>query len=188
MGFALIALLAATQKPQPAPISIQLSATKKVYKSGEEVIFVATTQNLTKQAIELVSETDSMNWGRKAPYLYLEAKLPDGTWDKLVMKNVGRCGNANPIKAEDFVTVQPGQSVDLLNGMQWSKYEVQQCLLNPGTYQIHLRYDTTPKFGHWMGGPLIPEEEQRLSHLLQPHYERTPKGVFVSNEVTIRVQ
>lgn len=170
-----------------APIAIELSSPKMGFTSGEEIIFSATVKNQTKVPIEIVPQNDSMHWGRKAPYCTLETKLPDGTWDPLIMKGVGRCGNANPIKVSDFITVASGKTGDLLMGMPWSKYEVNDRLKEPGIYRIRLRYDTTQKIQNWLGGPLMPQETEKLVAETQPHFDRTPKGLFFSNEITIRV-
>ncbi|MBS1726302.1 MAG: hypothetical protein JST51_06235 [Armatimonadetes bacterium] len=171
-----------------APIAIHLSAPKATYASGDEVIFRALVKNNTKETIEMVAERDGMNWKRKAPFCILEAKQANGTWDPLLMKGVGRCGNSNPLDASDFVEIEKGKSGDILQGMPWSKYEVKECLRKPGTYTIRLRYDSTPVFEAWLGGPLMPDKEAEQKRNLKSHYDKTPKGVFLSNEVTIKIQ
>ncbi|MEI7984619.1 MAG: hypothetical protein WCI55_03240 [Armatimonadota bacterium] len=171
-----------------APISITLSSSKVGYTSGDDVPFSAMAVNRSGRPIDLIPQTDSMHWGRKAPYAGLETLDPStGKWEGLYMKGVGRCGNANPLKSEDFVTVKPSKTIDLLNGMAWSKYEVNEVLKTPGTYRIRFRYDTTQKFDSWLGGPLMPEEAKRITDALYPRFERTPKGSFVSNEITIKI-
>jgi hypothetical protein len=171
-----------------APISITLSSPKTVYKSGDDIPFTAITVNRSGKSIDLIPQTDSMHWGLKAPYAGLESfNLSSGKWEGLILKGVGRCGNSNPLKSEDFVAVAPGKAVDLLNGMAWSKYEVNEVLKTPGTYKIRFRYDTTQKFDSWLGGPLIPDEAKRLEEALQSRFERTPKGIFLSNELSLKI-
>ncbi len=184
MGLSMFALLLAAK---PA-VAIHLSAPKAVYKSGELIVLAATATNQSNEEIELVTEQDSMHWFRKAPYCNLESRQADGTWSPVLLKGVGRCGNANPLKESDFVSIAPGKSSELLRGMEWSKYEVKECLKTPGKYRLRLRYDTTPKFENWLGGPLMEDEMKKLVGKTQKHFDRTPKGVFVSNEVTIQVQ
>ena len=183
MGCIIFGLAVALQ----SPVSLQLVSPKAKFKSGEQVTFSAHAKNLSKQEIELVTEQDSMNWGRKSPLLVLESKQSDGKWSPLVLQGVGRCGNANPLKVADFVTIAPGKSAEILHGMAWTKYEVTECLKAPGTYRIRLRYDSTAKLNSWLGGPLTESEANRLIAEVQPHFNRTPKGVFLSNEVTVTI-
>lgn len=184
MAISTLALLLAAK---PA-ISIRLSAPKAVYKSGELIVLAATATNHTKDEIELVTEQDSMHWFRKAPYCNLESRQPDGKWAPVYRKDVGRCGNANPLKESDFVNIAPGKSSEILRGMEWSKYEVMECLKTPGSYRLRLRYDTTPKFSDWLGGPLMEDDAKKLVEKTQKHFDRTPKGVFMSNEINVRVE
>ena len=170
-----------------APMSITLTSPRKAYIGGEDVPFTAIATNKTTGPIDLIPQNDSMYWGNKAPYAGLEYIDPaTGTWEGLHLK-LGRCGNTNPLKSTDFVTVARNRSVDLLNGMTWSKDEVNEVLKTPGTYRIRFRYDTTRKFNEWLGGPMMGEQAKKTMDELQPRYDRVPKGVFLSNEITIKI-
>ena len=71
-------------------------------------ISVALT-NETDVDIYLVGSLDASDCKWRYPHCYFEVTGPDG---KPAARKIGRCGNMNTLRAEDFAKVPPGGSFD----------------------------------------------------------------------------
>jgi hypothetical protein len=167
------------------PVSVDFRALKARVKPGEQVLFTAMVKNNTASKILLVKQGDSMHSGRKAPLIQIEVRSLRGTW--AAPSAPTDCGNTNYIRAEDFVAVKPGASVDVLAGMRWSTYEVNQGFLVPGAYEARLVIDTTAPLERWLGGPRPTEEIAPAAAAVRPYWERVPKFRLVSRPVRVTV-
>jgi len=167
------------------PLAIDFRAVKTTYKLGEAVVFRAEARNVGKRAIRFVLQGDSAQFGTKSPLIQFEVRPAGGTWR--LPCEVG-CGNSNPAVPKDFVSIAPGASVDVLNGMVWSQGPLMLGLGNKGTYDVRLTIDTTAPIERWLGGPLIPEEAAKAKAALQSFYDEVPKFRWVSKAVRIVVE
>lgn len=165
-------------------LQIELSTKTAEIKAGSEVVFEARMTNRGRQDFVIVPQGDGMHEGRKQPLAQIQIRLPGGEW---LVPLLPGCGNTNPIQAQDFRTVQPGKSIDLLAGMVWSKHSVWSALKVPGTYEVRFVYDTTAPLDRWIGGPVGPERAAELAAVVKPLFDRVPKTRIVSNLVTVKV-
>ncbi|MCC6551490.1 MAG: hypothetical protein IT372_00530 [Polyangiaceae bacterium] len=88
----------------------------------------------------------------------------------------GRCGNVNPIKDDDYVTLAPGASRGDVADNGWAQYLKQAVLTQPGRYSVWVVYS----FCGFEGGgvPLGQDVVRQETHV----------GVHASNAVRITVQ
>jgi hypothetical protein len=167
------------------PLAIDFRAVKTTYKLGEPVVFRAEARNVGKKAVRFVLHGDSAQFGTKSPLIQFEVRPVGGEW---ALPCAVGCGNSNPAMPQDFVSIAPGASVDVLNGMRWSQGLLMLGLTSKGHYDVRLTIDTTSPIERWLGGPLIPEDEAKAKAALQSLYDEVPKFRWVSKTVRIVVE
>jgi len=170
-----------------APVlEIGLQPVQAVYHIGEKVLFKAPVKNVGRTSVRIVLQGDSMQEGRKAPLCQVQFR-PVGTQFWKVPQWEAGCGNTNPARAEHFLELKPGKSVDLLAGMAWSEPWVSKFSDSPGDYEFRVVYDTTRPLAAWIGGPLTHADEEKAVRELKPFYDQVPKGIFTSTTAKIRL-
>jgi len=164
---------------------VDFRAVKGRVKLGDPILFTAMVKNLTKSEFLLIRQGDSMQSGRKAPLIQIEIRPLRGEW--FVPTVVADCGNTNFIRSEDFVAVKPGASIDILDGMRWSTYEVNQAFKTAGVFEARLVIDTTPPLEGWLGGPRPPEEVPVAAAAIRPFWDKVPKLRVVSKPARVTI-
>src|SRR4051812_43500968 len=96
--------LAPAPTPEPAPFSATISAPATV-ELGKVPAVKVEIKNLAGKEVLLVGSLDASDCKWRFPYAYFTVIGPDG---KDVVKGIGRCGNTNPLREQDFVAVKPG--------------------------------------------------------------------------------
>jgi hypothetical protein len=177
----LVAVVLALSQPG---LTVELATTTPEFKLGAEVVFEARLTNPKRTEILVVPQGDGMHEGRKLPLAQIQVRTPGGEWS---VPTIPGCGNTDPIQPQDFKPVSPGKSIDLLNGMAWSKHAVWSAFKTPGTYEVRFVYETTAPLEKWIGGPVGPEAAAKLAIQVQPMFVRVPKVRLVSNTLTVRV-
>lgn len=165
--------------PHSLPVTAVLKATKTDYVVGETPQIQVGLKNESDDPVVLVGSLDASDIRWRYPYCYLEIKGPPDAqqW------GLGRCGNTNPLRREDFVTVQPGevfdpyQTVDdygffSCSQLDWHNFAV------AGTYRLTWVYSTnsqTPQ--EWVGDGTLDEVSELLSQV--------PRGEARSNSIEV---
>jgi hypothetical protein len=88
---------------------------------------------------------------------------------------MARCGNINPLKANEVFSVQPGGATKL---NEWAYFPYQ---LPPGKYRVVFYYTNQPEIA-WQGLPLGNHDEKEMRRVKKS----TPVSL-VSNEVVVEV-
>ena len=67
--------------------------------------------NQTAEEVYLIGSLDASDSKWRYPHCYFEVTGPDGT---SAVQGIGRCGNMNTLREQDFVEVPPGGAFDPL--------------------------------------------------------------------------
>lgn len=95
----------------------------------------------------------------------------------------GRCGNVNGLRKDDFVTLQPGEKVDLFERAKgWGRFSLKQYVgLKPGPHTLTLTYTMTSE--NKAGGIPLGGNGPEIAGLLN----QAAKGTFVSAPLKLNV-
>jgi hypothetical protein len=172
----------AEEAPQRSPeVEVALTVEVETIEAGQKPVFRVRLINRTDRAIYLVGSLDASDVGWRYPKLTVDRTGPQPA------AGLGRCGNMNNLREEDFVRVEPGASLDPYDpkhGFFSSYYLHDLPLETPGEYTFTLTYDSREgDIARWWGfmGPGEPNREMRR------RFEQVPKGAYTSNSVTVIV-
>lgn len=129
--------------PEEGEITCTISAEKTEYAVGESPEIKVTLHNKTGQEIVLVGSLDASDLGWRYPICDFKIEGPP---DHSV-NGIGRCGNTNPLRLKDFITVPAGGKFDpymkvddygffATSDLMWHNFSI------PGKYRIKFRYST----------------------------------------------
>ncbi len=177
--------VAAGPSPEPAPLSVTISADPTVELGKAPAIKVA-IKNLTGRETLLVGSLDGSDCGMRFPHCRFEVIGPDG---KSAVRGIGRCGNTNPIREKDIVRVKAGavfdpfQRVD--DGGFFSAHQIRaDNFAAEGVYKIRFHYSTAEKSNSRFNGGL---EGGLLTPAVSKKLDGVPRVAATSNEITVRV-
>jgi hypothetical protein len=159
-------------------VAVELTAEQTTIEAGQTPSFHVRLTNLTDRSILLVRSLDGSGSGMRYPILAASRVGPTDPEPLL------RCGNTDNLRDHDFTAVEPGASLNPFGPGVIEHWVLGRPLVEPGEYTFTLTYDTdqTDPAAWW--GVMSPEPPpRRLKRLL----ERVPKGVYVSEPVTITV-
>lgn len=173
--------LKANAEPATLPVAVTLTATHTEYVAGESPQVLVRMRNESQEPVVLVGSLDASDIKWRYPFCYFEIEGPPDAqaW------GLGRCGNMNPLRPQDFVSVQPGKDFDPYarvddygffdnSQMDWHAFAV------PGKYRLTWVYSTASEAPQeWLGDGTLGE----VSELLK----RVPHGIARSNTVEINV-
>ena len=134
----LAALLLSTQTPKVAvpavgaKAELRLTVDRAVVGKDEDPGYHATIRNTGRTPLRLLEPQDGSEIGMRNPSV--NWVLPDLRDPEIY----ARCGNANPIEAQDFFTLAPGQTREI--GTGWSG----MAQLSPGANRVRTTYDISP--------------------------------------------
>ena len=167
----------------PNAVSLTLAVDKPTYTPDEFPSLCATLTNNSKETILVAIAQDGSDRGR-APSCLFEITYPMDTPEP---EPIGICGNTNPITAEVFQTVSPGQSIDVWpRGIPLAL--MQQIKRGPGKYTATMTYSTySENIDVWLGGPLRQSAEAILRLKIQPLVNRVPLFSVTSNSVSFEI-
>ena len=160
-----------------------LTSDQTTYRWGEMPEVEVKIYNNTKEAVYFIGSLDGSDLKWRHPHCYFEIEKP--TNDK--PQAYGRCGNMNPLRAEDFVKVEPGKSFDPYTSVDhygfFSAYNIsdERQFRVPGRYKITFYYSTfSTKLEDYAGyGSEVPD--------LQTLLNQVPKVKLQSNTLVIDI-
>lgn len=134
--------------------------------------------NASSQSVTVVLPGDGSEAGWRTPMISWsvvrtgpEAPSSENSSEK----PVARCGNINPLRADEVVTLAPGESVSLGDWLGAPEFP------SPGTYRVVLTYENDPK-REWSGIPLGEHDPDAMARVRAS----TPVDVR-SQEATVSV-
>jgi hypothetical protein len=169
--------------------SCTLTADKAIYKTGQVPKLDVRIINEGNTSVYLVGSLDGSDMKWRLPYCYFTIEKPKQ--DDLIFP---RCGNTNPLRAEEFKLVKPKEKFDPYETLDHYGFfgdhasTQTETFRNIGTYKIQFHYTTATQdtktfmgnFGQWDKG----SDSMKLKELLT----KIPKIDIVSNVVEIRVE
>ena len=157
-------------KTKQPKITIELKALTSVGTAKQPVKLALIITNRSKKTVTLVQPGDGSLVGWRTPVIQWHV---NGQRSKLPP---GRCGNVNPLRANEVFTLKPGEHKQLSTwiGAPWLK--------SPGKYQVSLRYTNDPKL-KWRGLPLGKHDPDAMKKV------RTSTAVTLqSNVVQVQIK
>lgn len=109
----------------------------------------AVLSNHGAQKMLVVAPGDGSSAGWRTPLLEWTFEEADGTYIERLP--IGRCGNTNPLKAEELLLLEPGATLEFTDHMYPGR-------ARPDQYYVRLRYTNDPTIApHWLAlGPPDP--------------------------------
>ncbi len=167
--FGLLALIgcfnSAVHRPAEPKLRIELLSETPVVNSGGSPRFVADLVNDGAEPITIVLPGDGSEWGMRTPIV---------RWNPPMLE--GRCGNINPLKNDELVTLGAGERIRLKGWIH------RPTLKEPGMYKVSLELENVPDL-EWRGVPLGQHSRAAMERV-----RRTAPFKVVSNVVEIQVQ
>ena len=112
---------------------------------GEHPHLEVDLRNTSGKTVNAVKPLDGSWYHWRYPRLSLQ--IQSGTGDPLDLKLGGRCGNMNPMRRQDIVSIQPGETVRCYLGWPFP----QSGFTAPGEYNLRLVYDlASPDIQSWV--------------------------------------
>ena len=129
-------------------LELMLAASARTVKVGQPVTFRATLSNKGKQTVKVMRSRDGSDVGWVMPKILVTIWGPD---HRPIEQRIGRCGNVNPLKADDIHELQPGDQFNLFEPGSFGHYKLSRfSTALPGIYKVRMVYDTrseAPKGG-----------------------------------------
>lgn len=164
--------------PPPLPLTCVIEPLRTEYVVGDVPSISVRLKNESEKSLVLVGSLDASDLRWRYPYCYYDIQGPP----KAEPHGMPRCGMTNPMRAKDFVTVEPGKEFDpnasiddygfFATNFNWRSFSV------PGTYKLTYVYSTASHDpGHWVGDGKSDE--------LRKLFDQVPKGRVRSNTIEI---
>lgn len=153
-----------TSNPHPDTLRIELSVPQSSVAVNAQVLTTAHLVNDGREPVDVVLPGDGSTHGMRSPLVvWSHPPLP------------GICGNINALRADEVVTLAPGQRVKLewLGSLQFA---------TPGRRRLQLRLEHDPE-RPWGGVPLGEHDPAAMARVRQ-----IKPFIAVSNEVEIEVK
>jgi hypothetical protein len=170
-------------------LTCNLKSDKTIYKVGELPNLKVEIANNTGKNIYLIGSLDGSDVKWRMPHCYFTIQKPKP--DTVDM--IGRCGNMNTLKPQDFVLVKAGTKFNPYMHLNEHGFFTDYTTTNsrtfqtPGVYRIQFHYSTnSQKLDDFIGDrPLLQDKAktQKLVSLLK----QVPKVDIVSNEIEITI-
>jgi hypothetical protein len=148
-------------------VALELSPARQVIKVGEFPLLEVSLVNHGSQGVVLVEPGDGSDCGWRTPVV---------EWSGKPWQQSGRCGNINPLQAEEVFSLRPGES------RQLSGWVGEPYLSGPGRYRVSVRYTNRPDH-KWRGIPLDDHDATAMSEV-----RRSTPVTAVSNTIEIVVE
>lgn len=159
--------LDATSVPQGLPVPYPTSDQSE--RPGRHVLDLIVLEpgrfalvNVSRRSQRVLPALDGSDMGWRMPKVMVEWR--DAVGEPVSPRRMSRCGNMNALRPQDWVTLAPGEQLELTNG--WVRAEPP-----PGAVEMRLVYDTmspsSRPFGDGKGDP-----EKAFAEL--------PEGVWTS--------
>jgi hypothetical protein len=153
------------------------------YKLGELPQLDVQIVNVSDKDISMISALDGSEMLWRMPYCYYTIEKPGGRIDT---PRASRCGNTDPIREEDFVTVKPGASFNPYHKRFYpAGVFLPVAIKDPGTYKIRFYYNSNSNEMDSFDGRF-----NRLgsdSVAVRKLFPKAAKVSLISNEIEIRI-
>ena len=152
---------------KPGDIVCEISAKKTNYVVGESPAIEVRLRNKTNRTIRLVGCLDGSDLGWRFPHCVFEVDGPPGHRGP----GIGRCGNTNALRAEDFVDLRAGESLNPFMRIDDYGFFGSSALdfthfMVPGKYTVRFRYSTnSSKILEWVGIAGPPAKDSAVARL-----------------------
>lgn len=153
----------------------EITSSKQAYTLGEVPEIQVTIRNNTKKSVYLIKCLDGSQTQRRYPYCYFEIKKPV---DEKLLEFEG-CGYINTLLKDDFVKLEAGQTLDLLEGNNALQMSDRRNFRHQGKYEITFYYSTKEK--DIKKYRLYKKEATEIHSLFQ----KVPKTILQSNTLEI---
>jgi len=161
------------------PLEIKLTAPKNLLV-GERPNLQIEITNVSNKPIDLVRPLDGSWHHWRYPHISVEVYNDSGNTHPVSL--AARCGNMNPILAEDIQRLNPGEKKGFYVGWAYCQHGFEK----PGKYNITLSYDLrAPNIDAW----IIPGRGSRgqISSEVVNRLKRIPKLLLNSEPLIINV-
>jgi len=162
-------------------IACEISTKKTRYVVGESPEFQVRLHNRMDRPVTLVGSLDASDLAWRYPHCSFQIEGPEGHQGH----GIGRCGNTNPLRRQDFVPVPAGESFDPFmriddygffgsSGLDFTQFQV------PGRYRVTFRYSTkSANLQEWVGIEVPPGQDSEITRLFQqvPKFETTSNSI-----------
>jgi hypothetical protein len=178
-----VAVRAASPKKAPPLLAVHLSSSRTTLKGEQFLEVTVSVTNKGKQPVTLVRPGDGSGDGWRTPIVQLSMIPVAGKSGHLKAKHPveatpemrGRCGNINPLKADEVFEVAPGQTTKLTNWHQ------RLHLTAPGRYSVVFLYANRPTMA-WQGLPLAKHDAGAMRRV-----RNSTECSLVSNPIIVTV-
>jgi hypothetical protein len=163
----------------------RLIVNKTVFKVGEMPEFKVEIKNLTSNDVYLIGSLDASEEKWRMPHSYFTIEKPFKESNSLI----GRCGNMNTLRPEDFKLVKPNEVFDPYTNIDdygyFSSFKISnpENFSKPGKYKIQFHYSTKSNDIKDFMGDDYQTDKKKLKDLL----ERVPKIELSSNVIEIEI-
>jgi hypothetical protein len=107
-------------------------------------------------------------------YPYYDLEILDANGGTVSRRLIARCGNVNPFRAKDIVSLEPGEV--FRTWVPTYDYE-----LAPGKYRVRLKY--TAKRDTTINGVPLSNDDEEVNELIKTVWE----GTIVSNRIEVEI-
>lgn len=144
-----------SEPPGPLELRAKVVLSKIEPQTRFEIEFFLT--NNTEESITVMRPGDGSEMGWRPPKINVTVyRSGHKKWESFDrMRNVGRCGVMNPLTDYDFVTIKPGESMNITG---WVWLPIAKEL---GTYLIEVEFENDPTMRTRVGAP-TPELMERM--------------------------
>ncbi|TAG12102.1 MAG: hypothetical protein EAZ41_05035, partial [Sphingobacteriia bacterium] len=163
-----------------------LTAEQSVIKLGDIPKFRLNITNKGNKTIYLVNVLDGSGMKQRMPYYYFTIEKPKP--DTILFT---RCKLMNPLKKEDFIQLEPNQSINpyAVNHQPGLVYDhalsQKETFRNSGIYKINFHYDATATDIKQFMGTI--DTENKVDILLMDLFKRIDHYSLTSNTIEIKV-
>lgn len=165
-----------------AAFECEISTDRTNLVIGQVPSLTVRIRNKTGGEVHLVGSLDGSTCGWRFPKCRLEILDPAG---RSVALPLGRCGNMNALRTDDFVRVRAGDSfypfgLGFFRPSEFSRFPV----TTPGEYTVRFHYTTSDRLQDYFG-----DERRRVGTQVSPEiqrlFEKVPKLELQSNSLKL---
>ena len=175
------------QTPVMPDLVCTLRTSQAMYKIGQVPDLQVRIKNNSNKEIVLIGSLDGSEEKTRMPWCYftIQKPIPDTVpfWV---------CGTLNPLRAEDFVTVRPGELFNPYRQIDeygfFGAWEIaeQETFKNPGIYTIQFHYSTkSANIDDFIGNSYWHTKADSAQQ--KELFTRVPKVDLESNTIEIRI-
>ena len=166
-------------------LECEIKAEATTVRVGQKPVIDVAIKNGGDEVVKLVGSLDASDCRWRFPYCYFEIEGPEG----YKPPSIGRCGNMNTLRRQDFVDLAPGKTFNPFRSVDgygfFSAHQIsEQTFTMPGEYRITFVYSTKSEdIDEWMGDSPLQEDD-----VLVDLWRTVPKLELRSNTLKFMVE